>query len=94
MAESDYTYPYNTITTVTPHATDENIKGARYIQVVTGGNVVFTKRDGTLTGAIPIAANQSFALGFDLVGINDDAGTTASGFRVYWPAGNDGVALS
>lgn len=92
MAERQRTYPYDRVTLVEAHDTNVTIKGARYIQVTTAGNVVFNHRDGTQSQPIPLALNQSFTLGYQHVGIHTDS--TADGFLVYWDADVPGVSLS
>ena len=82
MAERARVYPYNYVSAITPHDTNETIKGARYIQCAVAGNIVFLHRDASTSDAIPLAVNQSFELGYQHVGIHTS--TTATGILAYW----------
>lgn len=54
---------------------DENKMRVRYIQTTAAGSITFRHSDGTLSMAIPIAANQSYAMGTAVVHIMS-TGTT------------------
>ena len=61
-----------------------NIEGCKFIQVkTTAGNVTFRHKNGDLSVAVPIALNQSFELGSDMVNIMS-TGTTAVDIIAYY----------
>ena len=57
----------------------------RYIQVLATGTITFRHDDDTLSVEIPVTANQSLALGEDVVHIMD-TGTSLSNVQIipYW----------
>jgi len=62
----------------------KNIEGCKFIQVATtAGTVTFRHSNGDLSVAVPIALNQSFELGSDMVNIIA-TGTTAVDIIAYY----------
>jgi hypothetical protein len=74
------------IADITPHDTTDNALGVRYIQVRVAGSVVFRHKTGAVSVAVPIAVNQSFRLGSEVVAIHS-TGTTATGIIPYYGYG-------
>ena len=78
-------YTHGDVTEIIPNDAVDNIVGAKWIQATVAGDVVFRRRDGTDTPAIPLAANQSYGLAETFVGIQE--ATTATGILAFWAVG-------
>jgi len=82
---SGHGYSHSDVTAITPNDAIDNIAGALWIQVTGAGDIVFRRKDGTETPAIPFVANQSYGLAEKFIGIQE--ASTATGILAFWAVG-------
>lgn len=80
---ADYIVPADTA--LATNLVDEELGKVRFIQSVTAGTITFRHDDDTLSLPIPIAVNQSLAIGEDVVHIMDtDTSLGATDIIPFW----------
>lgn len=83
-------YTHSDVTAIIPNDDIDNVAGVLWIQVGGAGNIVFRRKDGTETPAIPFTTNQSYGLAEKFVGIQE--ASTATGILAFWAVGVTPVA--